>query len=88
MLVTENGMAWKDTVLNEKVYDPIRADYFAHLSAAKAAIDQGSRLKVFAGLYWIILNGPLDTKSALDWLSTLKHRNEHPKHLFMTWRWR
>lgn len=55
MLVTENGMAWKDAVLNEKVYDPIRADYISsHLAAAKAAIDEGVNLKGF--FYWSLLD--------------------------------
>ena len=55
ILVTENGMAWKDAVLNEKVYDPIRADYISsHLTAAKAAIDEGVNLKGF--FYWSLLD--------------------------------
>ena len=48
-------MAWKDAVLNEKVYDPIRADYISsHLAAAKAAIDEGVNLKGF--FYWSLLD--------------------------------
>jgi beta-glucosidase len=55
LLVTENGMACADKIENETVYDPGRIDYiFSHLSAARAAIDEGVNLQGF--FYWSLLD--------------------------------
>lgn len=55
LLVTENGMACADKIENETVYDPSRIDYiFSHLSAARAAIDEGVNLQGF--FYWSLLD--------------------------------
>lgn len=53
--VTENGMAWDDTVSNGAVYDPERMDFIqSHLAAMKQAIDDGANLKGF--FYWSLLD--------------------------------
>ncbi len=55
VFVTENGMAWDDTVENGAVYDPQRSDYIAsHLAAMHAAIAAGVQLKGF--FYWSLLD--------------------------------
>jgi beta-glucosidase len=44
--ITENGAAYKDTVVNGAVHDPERTEYIAqHLEACQTAIAEGVRLK-------------------------------------------
>lgn len=55
LYVTENGMANADVVEDGAVSDRIREDYlFAHLAAARRAIDQGANVKGF--FYWSLLD--------------------------------
>ncbi len=54
-IVTENGMANADEVLNGTVNDHIREDYlFAHLDATRRAIADGANVKGF--FYWSLLD--------------------------------
>ena len=53
--VTENGMAWDDTVENGAVYDPVRLKFVSdHILAAKQAIADGANVKGF--FYWSLLD--------------------------------
>ncbi len=53
--VTENGMAWGDTVENGAVFDPERMAYVNdHMLATKRAIEDGANVKGF--FYWSLLD--------------------------------
>ena len=53
--VTENGMAWGDTVENGAVFDPERMAYVNdHMLATKRAIEGGANVKGF--FYWSLLD--------------------------------
>jgi beta-glucosidase len=53
--VTENGMAWDDSVENGAVYDPVRMQFVSdHMMATKRAIDDGANVKGF--FYWSLLD--------------------------------
>ncbi len=53
--VTENGMAWDDTVENGAVYDPVRMKFISdHMLATKRAIAEGANVKGF--FYWSLLD--------------------------------
>ena len=55
LYVTENGMAWDDTVENGAVYDPERTQFVSdHIMAAKRAIDDGANVQGF--FYWSLLD--------------------------------
>ncbi len=55
IFVTENGMAWDDTVENGSVYDPERTQFVAdHVLAAKQAIADGANVQGF--FYWSLLD--------------------------------
>lgn len=55
LYVTENGMAWDDTVENGAVYDPERTQFVSdHIMAAKRAIDDGANVRGF--FYWSLLD--------------------------------
>lgn len=55
LFVTENGMAWDDTVENGSVYDPERTKFVSdHILAAKRAIDDGANVQGF--FYWSLLD--------------------------------
>lgn len=55
MFVTENGMAWDDTVENGAVYDPERTKFVSdHMMATKRAIDAGANVQGF--FYWSLLD--------------------------------
>jgi len=53
--VTENGMAWDDSVDGDAVADPVREQYISdHILAAKDAIAAGANVKGF--FYWSLLD--------------------------------
>jgi beta-glucosidase len=53
--VTENGMAWNDSVEGDGVEDAIRVDYIRnHVAAVKTAIDAGANVEGF--FYWSLLD--------------------------------
>lgn len=53
--VTENGMAWNDTLTDEGIDDPARTDYInGHVLAVKEAIEAGANMKGF--FYWSLLD--------------------------------
>jgi len=53
--VTENGMAGDDSLSDDGVADPIRAQFVNdHVLATKAAIDAGANVKGF--FYWSLLD--------------------------------
>jgi beta-glucosidase len=53
--VTENGMAWADTIENGAVYDPDRIAFMdSHLAAVHRAIAAGSNVQGF--FYWSLLD--------------------------------
>ena len=53
--VTENGMAWDDTVENGSVYDPERIRFIdSHMAATLHAIKEGANVKGF--FYWSLLD--------------------------------
>ena len=55
MFVSENGMAWDDTVQNGAVYDPEREAYMAsHIAAVRAAREAGANMQGF--FYWSLLD--------------------------------
>ncbi|MEL6572931.1 MAG: GH1 family beta-glucosidase [Pseudomonadota bacterium] len=55
LYVTENGMAWDDSVTDGVVDDPIREAFVNdHILATKAAIDAGANVKGF--FYWSLLD--------------------------------
>ncbi len=55
LYVTENGMAWADTIENGAVYDPHRIAFMdAHLAAVHRAIAAGANVKGF--FYWSLLD--------------------------------
>ncbi|MDG1866842.1 MAG: GH1 family beta-glucosidase [Yoonia sp.] len=55
LYVTENGMAWDDTVENGAVFDPERTKFVSdHIMAAKRAIDDGANVAGF--FYWSLLD--------------------------------
>ena len=55
MVVTENGMAWDDTVIGGAVEDEARVDYIrAHVAAVRTAIGAGANIKGF--FYWSLLD--------------------------------
>lgn len=55
LYVTENGMAWADTVENGAVYDPQRIDFaMRHIEAARRAIGDGANVAGF--FYWSLLD--------------------------------
>ncbi|MBE0414857.1 family 1 glycosylhydrolase, partial [Yoonia sp.] len=55
IFVTENGMAWADTVEDGAVYDPVRVAFVSdHFLAAKQAIADGANVQGF--FYWSLLD--------------------------------
>ncbi len=55
VFITENGMAWDDTVENGAVFDPQRSSYIAgHLEAMLEAVAAGVNLQGF--FYWSLLD--------------------------------
>ncbi len=53
--ITENGMAWNDSVSNGAVADPERQSFFeSHLLATKSAIETGANVQGF--FYWSFLD--------------------------------
>ncbi|PUB19251.1 GH1 family beta-glucosidase [Yoonia sediminilitoris] len=55
IFVTENGMAWEDTVENGAVYDPERTAFVSdHMLATKRAIADGANVQGF--FYWSLLD--------------------------------
>lgn len=55
LYVTENGMAWDDTVENGAIYDPERISFVSdHFMAAKRAIEDGANVQGF--FYWSLLD--------------------------------
>ena len=55
LYVTENGMAWADTIENGAVYDPDRIAFMdAHLAAVHRAIAAGANVRGF--FYWSLLD--------------------------------
>ncbi|MEO1640701.1 MAG: GH1 family beta-glucosidase [Pseudomonadota bacterium] len=53
--VTENGMAWDDSIENGAVYDPVRTKFMSdHVLATKRAIAEGVNAKGF--FYWSLLD--------------------------------
>jgi beta-glucosidase len=55
LYVTENGMAWDDSIENGAVYDPERMAYVSdHVLATKRAIADGANVKGF--FYWSLLD--------------------------------
>ncbi|WP_411890395.1 GH1 family beta-glucosidase [Yoonia sp. SDW83-1] len=55
LYVTENGMAWDDTVENGAVYDPERTSFVSdHMLATKRAIADGANVQGF--FYWSLLD--------------------------------
>lgn len=55
LYITENGMAWDDTIENGSVLDPERSQFISdHINATKRAIDDGANVKGF--FYWSLLD--------------------------------
>lgn len=55
VFVTENGMAWDDSVENGAVHDPVRTAFVSdHVLAAKQAIAEGANVQGF--FYWSLLD--------------------------------
>ena len=55
LYITENGMAWDDTIENGAVLDSERSQYISdHINATKRAIDDGANVKGF--FYWSLLD--------------------------------
>lgn len=55
LYVTENGMAWADTVENGAVHDPERIQFMSdHIDATKRAIADGANVQGF--FYWSLLD--------------------------------
>ena len=55
IFVTENGMAWADTIENGAVYDPDRIAFVdAHMNATLRAIKDGANVQGF--FYWSLLD--------------------------------
>jgi beta-glucosidase len=55
MFVTENGGAFKDTLINGRVHDEDRIAYIAqHISAVSAAMQQGVRMSGY--MVWSLLD--------------------------------
>ena len=55
VLITENGMAWDDSVQNGAVDDPERAAYlFDHLAKVKSALEAGVNIQGY--FYWSLLD--------------------------------
>jgi beta-glucosidase len=53
--VTENGMAWDDTIENGAVYDPVRHDYLnEHIKATLRALKDGANMKGY--FCWSLLD--------------------------------
>ena len=55
IFVTENGMAWDDSVENGAVFDPVREKFVAdHMNATLKAIKDGANVQGF--FYWSLLD--------------------------------
>ncbi|MGJ8623907.1 MAG: GH1 family beta-glucosidase [Yoonia sp.] len=55
LYVTENGMAWDDSVTEGAVQDPVRTKFMSdHVNATRAAISEGANVKGF--FYWSLLD--------------------------------
>jgi beta-glucosidase len=55
LMITENGMAWPDTVQDGRVADPDRIDYLArHLGAVQAAMSAGADVQGY--FYWSLMD--------------------------------